>query len=270
MVAAGSTRPIRSRDDRFQRLASLLSNRRQRREQGRLLVQGVRPITLALQHGWDVVELLEPEGGRRSQWASSTLGAAGAPVVPVAPALFAELAGKEDPADLLAVVRERRLGLAEVPAGDELLVVACDRPASPGNLGSIVRSADAFGATAVVVTGHAADPFDPASVRASTGSVFSVPVVTAASFTEVAGWAAGLSPRPSLVGADEGAEAVERANLSLPLVLAVGNEGRGLGRAARAACDHLVGIPMRGAASSLNVAAATAVVLYEVDRRRGR
>ncbi|HEU4426882.1 MAG TPA: TrmH family RNA methyltransferase, partial [Pilimelia sp.] len=122
--------------------------------------------------------------------------------------------------------------------------------------------------------GHAADPYDPKAVRASTGSLFAVPVVRAASHREVLDWVAsrrakGIPVR--IVGTDErGAVEVADQDLTGPTLVVVGNETHGLSAGWRQACDHLVRIPMTGAASSLNAAAAATVVLYEAARQRAR
>lgn len=257
---------IRVADDRFQVLRSLLTNRAKRRRQGLMVVQGVRPIESALRQGWEVDAFLTRTGRRLSSWAVGAMAASDASRVEVAADLFDELAERDAAGELLAVVRIRTSSLGDVSIGTDLLVVTCDRPASPGNLGSVIRSADAFGAGAVVISGHGADPFDPQAVRASTGSVFAVPIVEVPGFDDVAAWASAAGAR--LVAADEAGTPVATAALEVPLVLAVGNEGRGLSRAALNRCDAAVAIPIRGAASSLNVANAASILLYEVDRRR--
>jgi len=182
--------------------------------------------------------------------------------VEVAPELLAELADKES-AELVAVVALPPDRLDRIPLD---LVVVFDRPATPGNIGTLVRSADAFSASGVVVTGHAADPYDPRAVRASTGSLFALPVVRVPSHREVLAWAAGAA---QVVGTDEhGTVDVADHDLTGPTLLLVGNETAGLSAAWREAADVTVRIPITGAASSLNAAAAGTVVLYEAARQR--
>ena len=162
--------------------------------------------------------------------------------------------------------------LDRIKAGRDFLGVVLDRPASPGNLGSIIRSADAFGADGVIVTGHAADVYDPRAVRASTGSLFALPVVRCPSSREVAAWVSAqrAQGRPVvLAGADEqGDRQVFDAGFTGPTLLVVGNEAAGLSSAWRELCDVTVAIPMAGAASSLNAANAATAVLYEIARQR--
>jgi len=142
-----------------------------------------------------------------------------------------------------------------------------DRPASPGNIGTLIRSADAFGAHGLIVTGHAADPYDPKAVRASTGSLFAVPVVRAASHADVIHWA--RTRAVTIIGTDEKGEAdIAGTELTGPTMIVIGNEATGLSAAWRQACDVVARIPITGAASSLNAAGAATVVLYEAARQR--
>ena len=249
-----------SRNAAFQQWQALLTNRAKRQRAGEFLVQGVRPVTLAVEHGWTVRTLLRPPG-EVSRWARDLLAAVDAEQVEVAPELLAELADK-DSAELVAVVALPPDRLDRIPLD---LVVVFDRPATPGNIGTLVRSADAFGASGLVVTGHAADPYDPRAVRASTGSLFALPVVRVPSHREVLDWAAGAQ----VVGTDEdGTVDVAEHDLTGPTLLLVGNETAGLSAAWRDAAGTTVRIPISGAASSLNAAAAGTVVLYEAARQR--
>jgi tRNA G18 (ribose-2'-O)-methylase SpoU len=308
------TRALRvtTRNASFQQWQALLTNRTKRQRAGEFLVQGVRPITLAVEHGWTVHTLIYPDrqsppSGSRSSpaqpppsqpppsqppsaqpssaqpsalsssalssWAREMLDRTGATPVAMDPGLLAELAGKESP-ELLAVVAMPPDRADRIPISPHLLVVVFDRPATPGNIGTLVRSADAFGAAAVIVTGHAADPYDPKSVRASTGSMFAVPVIRTDSHREVLDWVGDLRAGGldlEIVGTDEhGALDVAEYDLTGPRVLLIGNETHGLSSGWREACDTMVRIPITGAASSLNAASAATVVLYEARRQRMR
>lgn len=265
---------VMSRNARFQVLQTLLTNRTKRHRAGVFIVQGVRPITLAVEHGWDVRALITDADRSLSAWAREVLAAVGgAERIAMSPDLLAELSEKaEGSTELLAVVAMRPDDLARVPVGRDFLGAVLDRPTQPGNIGAVIRSADAFGAHGVVTTGHAADAYDPKSVRASTGSFFALPVVRAAGQHDVMEWVADhrTSGHPVVVVAtDEGGEAdVSGFDLTQPVLLLVGNETSGLSHAWREAADVTLRIPMTGTASSLNAANAASVVFYEARRQR--
>jgi tRNA G18 (ribose-2'-O)-methylase SpoU len=262
---------VTTRDARFQEWLALLGNRSKRHRRGELVVQGVRPITMAVRHGWTLSALLHDPERRLSRWATDLLDGHPAARVAMAPELLRELAGKdEDVPELVAIARLPPDDLGRISVGDAFLGVVFDRPTSPGNIGTVVRSADAFGAAGVIVTGHAADPYDPKAVRASTGSLFALPVVRAPSPREVLAWLRA-SPAVTVIGTDEqGTVELADADLRGATLLVIGNETHGLSSAWRAACDVVVRIPIGGSASSLNAAAAATICLYEASRQRAR
>jgi tRNA G18 (ribose-2'-O)-methylase SpoU len=269
---AGALR-VTTRNARFQQWAALLSNRAKRQRSGEFLVQGVRPVTMAIRHGWPVRALLYDDRAVLSGWARELLDTSPAPRFAVSAELLRELGGKAETApELLAVAGLPPDDLSRLPVHPAMLTVVFDRPARPGNVGSLIRSADALNASGVIVTGHAADIYDPQAVRASTGSLFSVPAVRVPSHRDVLGWltairAGGLDAR--LAGTDEsGARDLAHYDFSRPVVIVIGNETSGLSAAWREACDDMIRIPMSGSASSLNAAAAASIVLYEAARQR--
>jgi TrmH family RNA methyltransferase len=269
---AGGLR-ITTRNARFQQWQSLLDNRTKRTRSGEFLVQGVRPITMAVRHGWTVRALIHAAGRPLSDWATGLLESdLRAERVALAPDLLAELAGKdEDVTELLAVVAQPADRLDRIKVGERFLGVVFDRPASPGNVGTVIRSADAFGVAGVIVAGHAADPYDPRAVRASTGSLFALPVVRVPAPSMVLDWLADQPVPIRVVGTDEtGQFDVADHDLTGPTLFVVGNETTGMSAAWREACDVVVRIPIGGAASSLNAASAASVVLYETARQRSR
>jgi TrmH family RNA methyltransferase len=270
-----------TRNARFQQWQALLTNRNKRSRAREFLVQGVRPITLALEHGWPVHALLYDGDRALSRWAADLLRGSGGGVeqLAVAPELLAELGEKnETPPELIAVVGIPADDLDRITVRDDgFLGVLFDRPTSPGNIGSVIRSADAFGADGLIVTGHAADVYDPKSVRASTGSLFALPAVRVPSQREVEDWLdrerARSGGRPvTVVGTDEDGETAlyDFDFTGGPVLLLIGNETTGLSSGWRERCDRTLSIPMSGSASSLNAANAATAVLYEAARQRAR
>jgi 23S rRNA (uridine2479-2'-O)-methyltransferase len=261
---------ITSRNARFQVWQSLLTNRQKRQREGAFLVHGVRPITLAHAAGWPIRTLLYNGDHALSAWALATLDGSTSEQIAMSGELMHELGEKTDETpELIAVAALPDDDLARIPRSADTLGVVFDRPANPGNIGTLVRSADAFGAGFVLVTGHAADPYDPRSVRASAGSLFGVPIVRMPSHTAVLSWLEAAPERPLLVATDERGDVdIADADLGGPTVLLIGNETVGLSVAWREAADVIASIPMTGTASSLNAANAATVALYEAARQR--
>lgn len=260
---------------RFQQWEALLRNRTKRQRAGEFLVQGVRPISLAVDQGWPIRAVLYDAERSLSRWASQVLAQADSERVALAPELLRQLSDKHQDAPELVVVAEMPNDhLSRIRVDPSFLGMAFDRPSMPGNIGTIVRSLDAFGGTGLIVTGHGADPYDPKSVRASTGSLFAVPIVRSPSHQPVLVWAheqraAGVAL--TIVGTDEnGADDLADLDLTGPTLLVIGNETAGLSAGWREACDVMARIPIGGAASSLNAASAATVALYEAARQRGR
>jgi len=264
---------VSTRNSGYQVLESLRTNRQKRHRSRTFLVEGVLPISRALAHGWtfEAVAYSRPDG--LSSWARDVIALAQPPVqYALAPDLLHALSGKADPSELVAVVRMPADDVDRIHVRPDLLAVVMDAPSSPGNLGTVVRSCDALGGHGVVVTGHAADPYDPAAVTASRGSLFAVPVVRLDSPAAVKRWVEHVRRtlgRCAVVGADEAGEVdLVAHDFGPPTVIVLGNEQRGLGRAYRDMCDALVRIPMSGTATSLNVSVAASIVLYEAGRQR--
>jgi len=264
---------ISKRNSTFQVLASLVSNRQKRQQARRFVVEGVQPINIALAHGWQCEGVIYECGAALSRWAAGIVNRSSIPIrYEMTRDLLEELSGKDDTSELLAVVAMPDETLDRIPIRPNLLVAIVDRPSNPGNLGTLIRSCDAFGVHAVVVTGHAVDPYDPATITASRGSLFAIPVLRVASPMDLRSWIAKVVRTLGtcrVVGAYEKATLDEdQHDFAQPTVAVFGNETQGLSRAYQDLCDTMVRIPMVGSATSLNVSVAAAIILYEITRQR--
>jgi TrmH family RNA methyltransferase len=268
---------VQSKNQWFQRVETLLRNRNKRHREGEFVVEGVRSLNqLGASPEWEVEAYLYAPSRPLSDWARQTLGASRASVhLELSLPLMEELSGKEEPSELLAVVKIPDDGPERLSSrGDSPLYVLVDQPSLPGNLGTIIRSCDALGADGMVVFGHSADLYDPRTVRGAAGSFFALPAVRIGRWGALGGWLEGLRERcPALqvlgATAREGVWPDE-VDLTLPTVLAFGNETTGLSYRLAELCDRQVCIPMSGSASSLNIACAATAILYEASRQRRR
>ena len=265
--------PITSfRNPRVKFLRSL-RQRKYRQREGLFLIEGIRIVEEALDNNAPLETLVYAPDLLVSERARALVERAEpARRLALAGDVFCSLSEREQPQGLAAVVRIEDRPLTAIPLSGDLLVVVAHQLRDPGNLGTIIRTADAAGASGVVVVEPSADVTDPQAVRATMGSLFALPVVRVDSEGALSAWYAGARAAglPLLVVASSahGQQLHFEADYRRPVVLLVGSERHGLPESVRAAADLNVRLPMAGRATSLNVAAATAALLYEIVRQR--
>ncbi len=200
---------------------------------------------------------------------ASLLATLRSPIHPVSERAAKALSDTVTPAGLVAVCDMPSIGLADALAGSPRLVAVAVEISEPGNAGTLIRIADAMGASAVVLAGHTVDPYNGKCLRASAGSIFSLPVVVEpdAHAAVVAVRATGLQLLASTV---DGEARLDEVGLGAPTAWLFGPEAHGLPAALADEADHRVRIPMSGGAESLNVAAAAAICLYQSAQALGR
>jgi TrmH family RNA methyltransferase len=251
-----------------------LRERRERDATGLTLIDGGREALRAMEAG-AVVEaafvcpplLASREAQRVAEKLSQSFGPFGASIeyAEVSERAFERLAYGDRADGVILVVRAPKVALADVPLPATPLVVVTEDVEKPGNVGAILRSADAVGADAVIAVGGT-DLFNPNVIRASVGTVFTVPVVAAAA-AETEAWlrSKGIRIVASLVDAER---LHVDADLRGPLAIVLGSEATGLSEAWRSEGVEGIRLPMAGVADSLNVSVAAAVLLYEAWRQR--
>lgn len=255
------------------KLLRSLRLRKYREETGLYLVEGIRIVEEALDLGAPVETLVYAPDLLVSERAQALVARAGVPSrLALSADVFRGLSEREDPQGIAAAVRIDERTLASIPLAGDLLVLVVHEIRDPGNLGSLVRTADAAGASGLVIVGPSADLYDPQCVRATMGSLYALPIVRLASEAALLPWyaqvrAAGL---PLLVaGTSAHAESLHfDVDYRRPVALLLGSERQGLPESMREAADVLVRLPMQGRATSLNVSAAAAALVYEILRQR--
>lgn len=257
----------------FQYIETIRRNRVKRNKAGEFFVEGVRSIDQALNSGWQINAFIFSREKRLSKWAEGIIaGSQAKKHYELAAHLLEELSLKEEPSELLALVEIPPDSLSRIRQRANPLVLVLDRPIRPGNIGSVIRSCDAFGVDGLVITGHSADLYDPETIRGTTGSFFSLPSVRLPSHKELTPWIDQQKQQPGglqVVGTSAKASTlIQDFDFTSPILLVAGNETHGLSENYRELCDAMVTIPMIGSASSLNLASAVSIMLYEIDRQR--
>ena len=246
--------------------ARRLTRRSARRESGRFLAEGPSAAQAALQRPDTVVEVFATAAAlARYGW----LRTAAVRVDEISPAAADALSETVTPQGVVAVCRTVDVPLADVLAQAPRLVAALVEPRDPGNVGTILRTADAAGADAVIVSGAAVDLYNGKAVRASAGSLFHVPVVAGIDVSDLGG--TGLTTLATSGQGDTNLDTLaDDGSLAAPTLWLFGTEAHGLPDAALKLADRTVRVPIYGHAESLNLAAAAAVCLYASARAQRR
>lgn len=249
------------------RAVAKLTKRSARAETGLYLLEGPQAVREALTYSPEaIVELFAtPNGWDKHPDIRSKATDAGVEVEYVTEYVLNAMADTVTPQGLVAVVRQTPTSVRDVFAGSPRLVAICEEIRDPGNLGTIIRAADAAGADAVILTGRTVDPYNPKVVRATTGSLFHLPVSVGAELDDVVkkAHAAGLRVLAADVKGDDLLRARADGVLAEPTAWLFGNEARGLEDEALAQADLVLKLPIFGRAESLNLATAASVCLYE-------
>ena len=242
-----------------------LRDKKHRRREGVFLAEGLRLLTDARESG-RLPQMLAMAEGRDPHPLLDLLIAAvedaGGEVLAMSEAALSKITGKDNPQAVCGVFAEFDTSLARLDRGAAPLFLAAQALRDPGNLGTMLRTADAVGAGGLVLIDDCADPFSVEAVRASMGAIFTVPLA-AARWEEFLPWLRGGAGGQLVAASLRDAVDYRGAPYEAPCFLLVGNESRGLPEEYEMACNLRVTIPMLGRADSLNAAVAGAVLAYE-------
>ena len=266
--AVGQVKEVTSLANPIVKDIKSLAMKKFRDQRNAFMAEGLKLVIDALDLGWTIDTLVfakSAKGNPAVEKVAARTVASGGLVLEVTEKVLAAITRRDNPQMVVGVFHQRWKPLAEVrPAAGDVWV-ALDRVRDPGNLGTVIRTADAVGAKGVILVGDTTDPFAVETVRATMGSVFAVPVAKA-SEQEFLAWRKGFG---GLLVGTHLKGAVDYRSVPYagkPVVLLMGIEQQGLPESLAAACDRLVLIPQAGRADSLNLAVATGVMLFEIRR----
>lgn len=243
-----------------------LHQRKVRDETGLLVAEGIRHVGEAIEAQAQVEYLCYAPELLESQFAFDLIerqSARGLRCYALAADVFRTLAEKENPQGILAVVRQPRHSLSDLRPDNFGWGVALVSPQDPGNIGTILRTIDAAGASGLLLLDGGADPAHPNAVRAGMGAQFWLPVVSA-SFAEFAAWAREHAYHVYGTSAHGAVDYRATGGYERPCILLLGTEQKGLLPEQLALCEKVVRMPMAGRVSSLNLAVAAGVMLYQM------
>ncbi|MDX1662906.1 MAG: RNA methyltransferase [Candidatus Promineifilaceae bacterium] len=248
-----------------------LGQKKYRRQEGAFFVEGIRAVLMALERQAPVETVVYAPELLTSEIAWEAIAkwqAAGSETTMISGDLFRTLSERDNPVGLGAVVGTQLHALETLSAGEGEIFVALDDISDPGNLGTIVRTLDGMGGAGLILVGQTTDPFHPTAVKASMGALFNIPVAEVDRMETLWAWAEenGVSTVATSAHADA---LFWTADYRFPVLLLLGSEGEGLPPEVIERADLAVSIPMHGASSSLNLAVAGGLLLYELRRAAG-
>lgn len=266
--APGQVKEVTSLANPLVKDIKALALKKFRDQQNAFMAEGLKLVIDALDLGWSIRTLVFAKAGRGNaavEKVAARTVAAGGTVLEVSEKVLAAITRRENPQMVVGVFAQQTVPLRDIRARDGDVWVALDRVRDPGNLGTVIRTVDAVGAKGVILVGDTTDPFSLETVRATMGSIFAVPVAKATQEAFLA-WRRDF---PGLVAGTHLKGAVDYRSVDFsrgPVLLLMGNEQQGLPDILAESCDRLLRIPQAGRADSLNLAVATAVMLFEIRR----
>jgi TrmH family RNA methyltransferase len=254
---------ISSRSNTKVRKARALRQRKQRITARAFLVEGIHLVGAAVESGAEVREIFYAPDLLKSSYAQQLIKTTSVPCHQITSDVFTSLASKDNPQGILAVVDQPEVGLQELEPENFFWGVACVSPQDPGNIGAILRTIDAVGASGLILLEGGVDVFHPSAVRASMGAIFRHPVVST-SYEQFAEWAAEGGFHVFGSSSQVGRDYRQIASYQRPLILLLGSERQGLTEQQVDICEDVINLPMSGGVTSLNLAVAAGVLLYGI------
>lgn len=246
-----------------------LRRKKHRQQEGLFFAEGLRIVLAAVENSAPIETIVYSPDLLDSSLAKEMLedqGSTKTKIVSVSAPVFRSISLRDNPVGLGAIIRSNLMPIAEVSVESRDIFVALIGVSEPGNLGTVLRTIDASGASGLILGGRTVDPFHPTAVKASMGALFSVPISLVKESKMMLEWAKSQGLL-SIATSARVSQSYWNLDYQLPALLLMGSERKGLPADLISEADMAVSIPMAGQASSLNLAVATGLMLYEIRRR---
>jgi len=258
---------ITTENAEYQIIQSLKQNRLKRNKLKEIFVEGIECIKQAVNSNIEITRIIIKDVNTLSNWGKDVINQyKDIKIIEISDKLFNELSDKENPSEMLITAKIKTNTIDDINTENPFLIVF-DRPSDHGNLGSIVRSANAFDADGIFIIGHGVDIYEPKVIRASLGSIFFTKVITVESMETLEKYIKDQKNKNNMevIGTDSaGTVSVNEYKLKRPVMLIIGNEAKGISVKLKEICDKIVKIPMDGNVNSLNVSCAASILMWEI------
>ena len=251
----------------YQIIKALKTNREKRNKSQEIFIEGIECVKQAVNANIGITRIITPRIDKLSGWGKELIAKnENAGIIEMTEPLFSGLCDKSNPSELLITAKMRRYELNDI-SNEKPFIIVFDRPSDYGNLGSLIRSANAFCADGVFLTGHGIDVYESKVIRASLGSVFFTKVVLIESMNILKEYIESQKTKNNMlvVGTDSAGEcSLSSVKIVRPVMVIIGNEAKGMSVRLKELCDKIIRIPMGGNVNSLNVSCAASVVMWQV------
>jgi len=258
---------IKAENDEFQIIKSLKENRMKRNKLNEVFVEGIECIKQALNANMEITRVIINDINKLSNWGKNLIEKNGnGKIIEMSGKLYSELADKINPSEMIITIKMKHCRIEDINIKNPFIIVF-DRPGDHGNLGSIIRSANAFNADCIFIIGHGVDIYESKVIRSSLGSVFFTKIVKIESMDKLTEFINIQKDQNNMeiIGTDStGSIGLNEYKIKRPVMIIIGNEAKGMSIKLKEICDKIIKIPMDGDVNSLNVSCASTILMWEV------
>ena len=262
---------IHTENSEFQIIQSLKTNRAKRKQLGEMFIEGTECIKQAIDANMEITRIIVKNGIVLSDWGKDTIKKhSHAKTIEMSGGLYEKLSDKASPPEMLATAKIKSYVTDDI-IDENPFILLFDRPSDYGNLGSVIRSANAFGVSGIFIVGHGIDIYESKVTRASLGSIFFTKIVQIESMEALERYIKSQKTKNNMeiAGTDSnGTVSLKECELKIPIMVIIGNESKGMSKKLIEICDKIIKIPMEGNINSLNVSCAASIMMWEIYKNK--